>query len=103
MSPRGQQHPQMICLMQEELEVSADRPGAQPRKQAYQIKPTFTRKGHDPSFRDTPPSSEFFLMPFSLIPEFGRFRQIKSSQLFDYQRVQSFFNLLSCVHARACP
>ena len=36
-------------------------------------------------------------------PEFGRFRQIKSSQLFDYQRVQSFFNLLSCVHARACP
>lgn len=67
MSPRGQLHPQMICLMQEELEVSADRPGAQPRKQAYQIKPTFTRKGHDPSFRDTPPSSEFFLMPFSLI------------------------------------
>jgi len=38
-----------------------------------------------------------------LAPEFGRFRQIKSSQLFDYQRVQSFFNLLSCVHARACP
>ena len=37
------------------------------------------------------------------LPEFGRFRQIKSSQLFDYQRVQSFFNLLSCVHARACP
>ena len=67
MSPRGQLHPQMICLMQEELEVSADRPGAQPRKQAYQIQPTFTRKGHDPSFRDTPPSSEFFLMPFSLI------------------------------------
>lgn len=39
----------------------------------------------------------------ALAPEFGRFRQIKSSQLFDYQRVQSFFNLLSCVHARACP
>ena len=36
-------------------------------------------------------------------PEFGRFRQTKSSQLFDYQRVQSFFKLLSCVHARACP
>lgn len=35
-------------------------------------------------------------------PEFGRFRQTKSSQLFDYQRVQSFFKLLSCVHARAC-
>ena len=39
---------------------------------------------------------------FKWFPEFGRFRQIKSSQLFDYQRVQSFFNLLSCVHARAC-
>ena len=38
-----------------------------------------------------------------LKPEFGRFRQTKSSQLFDYQRVQSFFKLLSCVHARACP
>ena len=37
-----------------------------------------------------------------IIPEFGRFRQTKSSQLFDYQRVQSFFKLLSCVHARAC-
>ena len=58
---------ELMNVMQEELEVSADRPGAQPRKQAYQIKPTFTRKGHDPSFRDTPPSSEFFLMPFSLI------------------------------------
>ena len=47
--------------MQEELEVSAYRSGAEPRKQTYQIKPTFTRKGHDPSFGDTPPSSKFSL------------------------------------------
>lgn len=32
------------------------------------------------------------LMTKILAPEFGRFRQTKSSQLFDYQRVQSFLN-----------
>ena len=36
------------------------------------------------------------------IPEFGRIWQIKSSLSFDCQRVESFFKLLSCVHARAC-
>ena len=54
------------------------------------------------NFRESSPACLSVFPKSELKPEFGRFRQTKSSQLFDYQRVQSFFKLLSCVHARAC-